>query len=232
MQKIASKLPQQTSTSPSDSDMATAREGFLYYAQELCPGFQVDDQNKDVIELLLKYITGQKEAEREGLVLHKGLFLHGGIGCGKTILIQALVKIRCYLGTEKEGDFSMDMFNERRKYNYRIISSRKIRDLYLSDGIEEIEKLSASGIKHLAIDDIGLEGRAKHFGNEVSPVEELILDRYEDVINPKNYKYQWPIYLTSNHTGKQLGEFYGERFVSRVREMCNDIYLPGGDRRK
>ena len=189
----------QNSTKQINCDM------FLDSARKIYPGFVTDNDNRNVIDMLIGYISGQNVK----LDPDKGIFLHGLVGCGKTILIKALL-------TAKDS-------------RYLFVTSRQIRDEYLVSGINAIWPYR--GKSFLIIDDIGLEGSSKHFGNELSAVNEVILDRYEfwqGINKDKNCL----TFLTSNCTAKDLHEIYGERFTSRLREMCNDIYLPGGDRRK
>jgi len=63
-----------------------------------------------------------------------------------------------------------------------------------------------------------------YFGNQANIIAEILYRRYD--LN--NYK----TYVTTNLNGEVLKEHYGNRIFSRMKELFNDIILPGEDRRK
>ena len=67
----------------------------------------------------------------------------------------------------------------------------------------------------LIIDDLGTEQRIlKRYGNEILPLTDLILYRYEKML---------PTVITTNLSHIQISEQYGPRISDRVKEMCETL---------
>jgi len=138
----------------------------------------------------------------------RGIYIHGGVGTGKTRIAYALLKeagerkISCGLWNTTE------MFRQFR------------RDIKRSDDDRaDVEDVLLESRGLLVFDDIG----AEKLSEWVSETFYLIINRrYEEMI---------PTIFTSNLDIGQLAERIGDRTVSRIVEMCDIIKLDGQDRR-
>jgi len=71
----------------------------------------------------------------------------------------------------------------------------------------------------LFLDDLGTE-----------VVSDWVKEQFYLIINDR-YNWVKPLVITTNLTMKEIAENYGERFASRLVEMCEIIKLVGEDRR-
>ncbi len=76
--------------------------------------------------------------------------------------------------------------------------------------------------KFIAIDEIGKDSVIKDYGNEKDPVEAAI-DHCEDRMKL--------LLMTSNLTGEQIKERYGNRTLSRIKRLCKIVVFKGRDYR-
>lgn len=129
-----------------------------------------------------------------------GMMVIGNIGVGKTTLMKAVAA------------------------TYRIVEAKPITMVDAVNasimGVEDkrsFEQLKDSTM--LAIDDLGTEQlTAKSYGNETTPMVELLTNRYN--------KRMFTI-ITTNLSDKELAERYGERMADRLVELCDTIYYDG-----
>lgn len=158
------------------------------------------DLQKEQFDLLVNYFSGPEP---------KGLLLFGGVGVGKTKLMEA--------------------FEWNPKASYAVKSCREISALFSNKngGYEAIQPMKGimngqrNDFNHtkygICFDDMGEEKSQKHFGNEANVMEEIILARYR---NKEIWQYT---HITTNLTADKLKEVYGDRVVSRMREMFLQI---------
>lgn len=183
--------------------------------------WDIDEYNIEQIKKLTFYYSNDPEFETlgEGYSLKKGNILFGSIGCGKTTLMNVL---------------ALNPFNP-----HRVISARTIAQAYAEMGNTAIKQYSAvqavspsEYFNHnqigLCIDDMGTEQIKKNFGNELNVISEIILNRYD------NLNSIGRTHVTTNISVDDMRAYYGDRAVSRMREMLNIIEFPfdGPDRRK
>lgn len=188
--------------------------------------FVLDEDNLKIYQLLSLYFTGDPLFEEQGYSLKKGIMLHGNIGCGKTKAMEL---------------FAFNPVQGYGKIDCRTISKQFASTDKEDGGYKAIEKYSGMinsyrpdlhyGQKKLGwfFDDLGTEGAAKNFGNEVLAMQEIIQNRYENHEVPGNATH-----ITTNLSADQIEEVYGARVRSRMREMFNIIPFPqtAKDRRK
>lgn len=190
----------------------------MQQARQQIPDFKMDEGNLEIIKLLSLYFSGDAAFEEAGYSLHKGILLLGPVGCGKTSLMRA---------------FSLNSHNA-----FAVVSCRKVSDDYSSHGADALKTYSALkpvyphqyfGQTNIGycFDDLGTESSRKHYGNEMNVMADIILNRYEQL------SLKGKTHFTANLDADQIGEQYGSRVRSRLREMCNVVAFDGGaaDRR-
>lgn len=152
-----------------------------------------DDSTKDRIAKATKWLCGECKP---------GLMLYGRIGSGKTTLARAISQL---IGILYDSAYSGD-----RKYVYRSSA------LDLSKDVANEERFARIKMEEmLFIDDMGMEpSTVKVYGNEFSPVTELIYSRYDSL--------KLTI-VTSNLKGDEFMNRYGDRIGDRMLEMFETI---------
>ena len=196
--------------------------------------FRLDAANSAIYHILSLYFTNDPAFEQlqlpgadckaAGWKLNRGLLVCGAIGCGKTKMMQ--------------------LFAVNKKQNYEVLSATEMANQYTTKGeyagAKIIEQFTGQhrpiqvlhegnlwqGSLGLCIDDIGTEEDKVFFGNKSNVVAEILAARYG------NGNLPWHMtHATTNLNLRGLTERYGERLVSRMKEMWNVIQLPGEDRR-
>lgn len=135
----------------------------------------------------------------------QGLMLRGYVGVGKTTMLRAITSL----------------FSILNKQVLKVVDARRITTI-AKDSQSEFDELAKTPL--LGIDDLGTEPQVvKQYGNEMSPVAELLTERY----NRRAFTI-----ITTNLTTKQgesgqvideLQEVYGDRLFDRFKEMFNTI---------
>jgi len=198
--------------------MSTMLKGCAYYGKSVKPEFVIDEQNESVFQALVMYFMRDPKFEKleKNYSLLKGLLVRGGTGTGKTVAMKVLDLLM-----RKMGQFES---------TFVIVPTRTIERDYIEEGSRVLLSFSKNSYKTngeeriYCFDDLGMESRgSKNYGNEMSVMAEIIHDRYD--LGLKTH-------ATTNLTPAGIEEAYGERVLSRMREMFNDIVLEGPDRRK
>lgn len=181
---------------------------------ELCgEGFGFTEIMRPIFDTLLLYFA--KDAKCT-LNPNKGIILAGGIGVGKTKLMQ--------------------IFDHNPLQSFDVYSAQDIANLYgdkEKGGGAMIARFGAEfhniynwyecwGQKKwgVCIDDMGTESSRKHFGNESNVIADIIQARYLHKV-PFNQTH-----ITTNLNGDEIEQAYGARVRSRLREMFNVIEIP------
>jgi DNA replication protein DnaC len=99
-------------------------------------------------------------------------------------------------------------------------STRDIATEFHKEGFETIHKYGSQK-KILCLDDLGVEQNIKHFGNECNTIEEILLQRYDLLVNSGIITH-----ATTNLNANELEGLYGIRVRSRLRSMFNLISFP------
>lgn len=138
------------------------------------------------------------------------LYLHGGIGVGKTYSIHALSKLLYVNGKNIEYYNIIELLN-------------KIKSYFDKDNSQEnIKLILQSSNSILILDDLGVE-----------KVTDWTIETMYRLINYRNEEELQTIFI-SNLTLKSLLDSYGDRTVSRITEMVGQsgiIQMTGNDRR-
>lgn len=166
----------------------------------------IDESNAEIALNLCRYFTRNKLFNGD---LNKGLLIVGGVGVGKTTLMQ--------------------FFQRNQTFSYRVVSCRDIETdfsmegdksvLYCSSNIEIAVNSNPFGHKEIGFcfDDLGTESNAKHYGKEKNVMAEIILNRYD------NQLHMCSTHITTNLTAEQIKQQYGTRVTDRMKEMFNII---------
>lgn len=178
--------------------------------------YQVEPESR--YEIILKHLCAYFTADpRSGYDPRKGLLLCGGVGIGKTTL--------------------MEFFQRNQKASYRIVSCRDVEAAYASNdavtgGENAIHQYSfnfkvpvnSNPFGHTmygyCFDDLGTEVVGKHYGKQKEVMIEVILNRYD-----KHIEF-FMTHMTTNLSADEVKARYGERVFDRMREMFNIIDFP------
>jgi len=162
---------------------------------------EINSTNKEVTKSVIRYFLGLEC----GLDLDKGLLIQGPVGCGKTSLLRAIQHTRI------------------RPFGY--VKCKQLEAEYDTNGFGSIERFCEVKLDNLKrdsgwmYDDLGWEDRGKHYGKDVNVMEE-VLSRVEDT-----RKYNC-FYITTNLSIEKLKDKYGDRIMSRMRMMFNQVAFP------
>lgn len=189
------------SSKPAIDEVATAKWLFYKKANEMANNFQFDEQNILIINNMILYFLGI-ESEYQ---LHKGLYIYGPYGSGKTLLMKIF---RSLLKGKKEG--------------FGLLSASNIVSYFTVNGSLDICKKRSypADEQNFCIDEVGAETQtALFYGTKVNVIQELLQDRYNLLIDRKIKTH-----ITTNLTPKEMN-VYGDRVRDRMKEMFNTIKL-------
>jgi DNA replication protein DnaC len=175
--------------------------------------FIIDKYNEAQVNTLCLYFAGDPTLEEYGYSLHKGLLLMGGLGVGKTHL--------------------MSFFFQNQSASYVMTSCRAIENKWVNQGKEDVDLIeyysnpiqassNSNPFGHqqlgICLDDMGVETiPSKRYGEEKNVIAEIILARYERRLDFKL------THVTTNLTGEDIKNLYGDRIHDRLKEMFNVI---------
>lgn len=163
-----------------------------------------DGTTEERVRKAAKWLSGKHKT---------GLLIYGAAcGTGKTTLANAMCNLVNYLFDS--------VYSQDRKTVYRTSAINLVK-MY-SDNPEQYKRMVSQEL--LFVDDLGTEPvNIKIYGNEFSPVTELLYNRYD--------WQRWTI-VTSNLSDEQLKDRYGTRIDDRLREMFDRILFQGKSYRK
>lgn len=179
--------------------------------------FVIDDIDRPVVTKLIAYFLRDGEvAAKEKLDLHKGLFLTGPVGCGKTSIIRIL------------SNFSLP---DHRPF---IKSSQEISLEFTDLGTDVILKYSRRAFNpyrrmpHIhCFDDLGFEPLVNYWGNKINLMAQILFTRYNLM-----HSHGMITHIITRLNAAELGAIYGDLLRSRMREMFNVIAFQPDSRDK
>jgi len=184
---------------PNKAPLLTAEQTFdklLSWLKVNTGEVNLEEGRKDFYFQLCFYFTNDKRFTGD---LKKSLLIQAGIGTGKTT--------------------AMTFFQRNQKQNFKMVRTRTVAYEFKNKGVEAIEFYSKNHSETgFCFDDFGTENILQHYGDKVSAITDIILNRYDDNIQPTH--------ITTNLTVDQIKELYGERLFDRMKEMFNQIALP------
>jgi len=164
---------------------------------------------KTIFLMLVYFYRDLENARRFELDLRKGILLQGPVGCGKT----SLMYLMRYLLPRDEQYFvraTRDIYFEFMKDEYAVIEK------YSNNSYINRDQVLRPRV--YCFDDLGLESRCMHYGNEINVIGEILLSRY-----PLFVYQHMKTHATTNCDSDKLEDIYGNRIRSRMREMFNLI---------
>ena len=170
--------------------------------------FVIDDNNRDIIKQMWLYVIGSKECRWN---IHKGIYIGGKVGCGKTLLMQSFCEI-------------LHLISGR---TVMMIPATQLYQVIIENGINSLAQ------RPLFIDELGREQlEVSAFGNKMRPISELMALRYNTgarTFFTSNFKLS-TLSKGRNEKGELVG--YGQYIGERIQEMTNIVEMPGDSRRE
>jgi hypothetical protein len=172
----------------------------------------IDLENEEVVWLLCLYFSGDERFNLEGFNLEKGICLFGGVGVGKTTLIEK--------------------FFQNQRQSFIIKMCRAIEDEFSQNGDVVLKEYgiyrqaSVNGdpyghqVLGYCFDDLGTEPPSKYYGKNVDVMAEVLLNRYDNKL-PFNQTH-----ITTNLSTDEIINRYGSRVADRMQQMFNMIVFP------
>ena len=189
------------------------------YDQLKQKGFLIFDENKIVVDIIIKYFLKDETFLKSKLVksensFDKGLLIFGDYGIGKTMLFETLHQIgRELILSKGNGDLYFTKISAGRfidDYMNEVGKNNTERRLWIEDYYKG----------RLYIDDLGFEKLAF---NKTELLAELLFER--------NRKKSIT-FVTTNLKPSEITERYGMRIGDRLPEMFNIINWKGESHRK
>lgn len=184
---------------------------FMRNAKEMCPEFSVTKELRPTLNALFNWCV-MLPAQ---LNPHKGLWLWGNIGTGKTTMLKI---IRAFCNEVRPIDI------EGRRYSFRITPVGDVCRDFMDKNYMGVQDYIDSNRQ--AFDDLGVEPQPlSYYGTMVNVMEYVLLARYER----RDVAFT---HVTSNLSPKQVGQMYGMRVYDRAKEMFNFVEMAGATFRK
>ena len=155
------------------------------------------------------------EAEKLGVDVNKGIKLIGGVGVGKTSIMKTFANVLSIYNSKEYPTFitanTNNISNEYAKKDNALLTINRYSN-EINEGL----------VKHGGwfFDDLGNENEASNFGNKSNVMEEII----QLIYNKKHMIGK--THISTNLSVEDLQDKYGERVLSRIKEMYNIIVFP------
>lgn len=194
----------------------------IYYAKSICSDFEIDDDNKSIIEDVSKWcfrFNGQNARLNPGL----GLWFYGNIGTGKSLLMNIVLKF-IHFGWM----LSEDLYEISNRIPHPKVESSSALHMCLSFAQSGRDALLSIPT---GIDEIGTEPEtARYMGNAINVMQYVFEEMPKSMNN--GVFYNIPHIITTNLSFRQILDRYGERAVDRIGEMFNFIEFKGKSYRR
>lgn len=170
--------------------------------------FVIDDNNREIVRQMWLYIIGSNECSWN---IHKGIYIGGKVGCGKTLLMQSFCEILHFISGR----------------TVEMIPATQLFQRIIDDGINSLAH------RPLFIDELGREQLEMNaFGNKMRPIADLMALRYNNgarTFFTSNFKLA-TLSLGRDKNGELIG--YGQYIGDRIQEMTNIVEMTGESRRE
>lgn len=170
--------------------------------------FKIYEEDHEVLYKLCNYaIRDFGTCRKLGIDPNKGILLSGPVGCGKTSLMKLLRHLTPHFKP------------------YQVMPCRNITFAFNHIGYRIIEDYGNS--QFFCFDDLGVEPKGRHFGQDCNVMGEILLSRY-DLFTKTGLR----THATTNQNAQELEERYGNRVRSRMRKLFNLIAFDKNTRDK
>lgn len=178
--------------------------------------FIVDADNEDVLLQLTKYFIRDESCK---LDFKKGIALVGGVGTGKTNLMKQI----SYFCKDNALETAFTL-KDMEQFNAEVGTF----------GLSAENKYFTA---NYCFDDIAIGNKeVNYYGTKTNPLGDLIHGTYlrytRRVSSPTHFTMNVDFDPTDEAERQKLAEIYDIRWIDRLREMCNFVYLGGSSRRK
>lgn len=185
-----------------------AKELFWHILKAQIKDIVIDGNLKEVLPNLIKYFIGNPEST---IPLHKGIYLYGDVGVGKTRLME------CF-----------SVFTQTLSYKYFKVDN--VKDISFRVKRQKDTALLDQYMNgNWCVDDLFADQeKSKIYGN-TTDVSSILIEQF--------YIHGWrrgkKIHCTSNIIPAEISKQVDDkRFVDRVIEMMTPVYLEGNSKRK
>lgn len=179
--------------------------------------FRIYKEDLPVYIPLIAWTLRDEDIARDYQIsFHKGIFLGGPVGAGKTRIMDLMSR----LYTDNSD-------------HYSLYSCVKLSLDFAREGPAAIDRFTYQSFQNdqpvsWCFDDLGQEMDSRHFGNSCLVMQQVILLRYELWVT-----HGMITHMTSNLGGDGIEARYGPEVRSRMREMFNRLVFDksAGDKR-
>lgn len=208
------------------------KEAVLTEAKNLPFEFVIDEFNEEVFHLLLLYFTNDPEFNDEEIEYKDGKKV-------KLSLNKGIALISSKKGTGKS--ILMHLFQGNKRMPFLCVPTKNISSMYKDKGDSVIREHSE--LLHVApmpcfsyhqrigicFEDLGNEMPKANWGDKSDVMADILFRIYETNQHTGNF---FPYHITSNLSGNDFENRYGDRIRDRMRECWNVIVVKGESRRK
>ena len=176
-----------------------------------------ESDSEEIFKKIVRYFIGDSSGVYD---LSKGIYLFGGFGLGKTLLMHTFQEFTKLVEDRLK---KADVYFTKRSFKFN-----PCKDIAMEiQRTAKTDSLNQYMTEIRCFDDLGNEDEKKIYGNDVNSMAEILLARYN------RYQSGGEItHVTSNVAPHECSEVYGDRVGSRMFEMFNHVYLDGSDKRK
>lgn len=218
MSKAGQVYPNNRQFTPEQMPFEQAKKSlwkvFLQRAEEITAiqrkpfAWQFDEKEAEIINGLICYFLNDPAGK---LPLHKGLFIYGAVGTGKTEIMQVFEK------WTQEQDF-------KKQFIFTSMSQIYTRAKTESDFDPVTPNLSFDR----CFDEFGrYTGNVVNFGNPLDINEAIIEQRYA-----RFQRYGQLTHFIANVQPNDLKGMFSPMINDRIGSMCASVFLPGKSKRK
>ena len=170
---------------------------------------------KRYLDAKVDSVETQLYVERFGSDDGRGLYIHGDVGTGKTYLASALARVFVTAGYTVVLTTTLAMLED-------------IQDTYGKEvsSLAAVQRFAGSDI--LILDDLGKESGSAW---SASMLFQIVNHRYE-TMRPLIVTSQYNLAGLEKRIARQGERESARAIVSRLGQMCHDVRLTGGDRRR
>jgi len=204
---------------------ASSTDKYKAIISQVCPKFEVDSKNKDLLNDIYRYANGMPGK----LDTTKGLYFWGDIGTGKSTIMKIVAE-----------------FQRTMERGFKCANCAHLASLYATGGVGALEESTyntsslsrptqVGNVQYLSnymganpvergFDELGREPNpAKNYGNELNVMQYILQIRYD---------LRVLTHITTNLQPESLTKLYGSHIADRAFEMFNFIEMNGKTRRK